>query len=226
MHENKKSFPIKVVIADDHPALIAGLVNEIVSANSLNLVGTAKNSTEVVAILNAREASVLVTDYAMPGGDFGDGISYVSFIRRKFPEVSIIVHTMIDNPDVIHALISQNVNGILSKSDEVKHIVPAIHVAHAGSRYYSPLINNVIEQSKLERSNIDAANALSKRELEVVRLYVSGLTVNEIAEQLQRSKQTISTQKHKAMKKLGITRDADLYAYGKKTGLVPSPSHD
>jgi len=61
---------------------------------------------------------------------------------------------------------------------------------------------------------------LSKRELEVVRMFVSGLTVTEIAERLHRSKKTISTQKGSAMAKLGILRDMDLVRYGMETGLM------
>ena len=63
---------------------------------------------------------------------------------------------------------------------------------------------------------------LTKREFESVRLYVSGLTVNEIAGRLHRSKQTISSQKTSAMKKLGIVREADLFKYAMETGLLTS----
>jgi len=67
-----------------------------------------------------------------------------------------------------------------------------------------------------------ASTELSPREAEVVRLYVSGLRVDEIAERLNRSKKTISTQKNRAMEKLGILRDADLFKYAAEHGWLTS----
>jgi two-component system capsular synthesis response regulator RcsB len=72
--------------------------------------------------------------------------------------------------------------------------------------------------------NPGANLSLTKREFEVVRLFASGLSINEIASQLHRTKQTISSQKASAMRKLGITRDADLFRYAFESGLaVPLP---
>ncbi|MCW3477994.1 LuxR C-terminal-related transcriptional regulator [Neisseriaceae bacterium JH1-16] len=68
----------------------------------------------------------------------------------------------------------------------------------------------------------DNLPALSRREIEVVRLFVSGLTINEIAARLHLSKQTVSAQKVSAMKKLGLQREADLYRYAIEVGLLPS----
>jgi len=66
---------------------------------------------------------------------------------------------------------------------------------------------------------------LSKRELEVVRLFVSGMTIKEISEQLNRSIKTISTQKNTAMRKLGIDRDSELFQYAQSNGLLNLSSY-
>ncbi|MGR5559981.1 response regulator transcription factor, partial [Vibrio fortis] len=80
----------------------------------------------------------------------------------------------------------------------------------------------VLETREAQRAGAPASTELSPREAEVARLYVSGLRVDEIAERLNRSKKTISTQKNRAMEKLGISRDADLFKYAAAHGWLTS----
>ncbi|MNY30650.1 Transcriptional regulatory protein RcsB [compost metagenome] len=105
-------------------------------------------------------------------------------------------------------------------------MVPAIHAAHRGDRYVSPRVESLLEAWPVTEGNgaETRLSGLSQRELEVVRLFVSGMTVSEIAGILRRTKQTISTQKLNAMRKLGIERDGDLYRYANEVGLVASAS--
>nr|WP_230945174.1 response regulator transcription factor [Burkholderia territorii] len=204
-------------MADDHPLLLAGLAHELARAGTIRLVGTARNSTELVALLETDPCDVVVSDYAMPGGEFGDGIALFSFIRRRFPAIRLVVLTMLDNPGVIRTLLANDISCILSKSDATDHLIAAIYAVLANGRYFSPTTAAIIQ-------TITPAGALthdlSPRETEVVRLYASGMTINEIAERLHRSKQTVSTQKSSAMRKLGITRDPDLVKYAVEAGLV------
>jgi len=113
--------------------------------------------------------------------------------------------TMLNSPAVFRALQELGVNSIVSKSDPMSHLIAAIHAAHSGGRYLSPTI-----ASLLERTESAAGATLSKRETEIVRLFREGYKVTEIAEKLHRSKKTISAQKLAAMRKLGVTSDAEL----------------
>ncbi|MCY1244702.1 Transcriptional regulatory protein RcsB [compost metagenome] len=102
----------------------------------------------------------------------------------------------------------------------MSHLLPAVHAAYASGRYLSPSMAEIAARTAPHRPDAHAHAALSKRELEVVRMFVSGLTVTEIATLLHRSKKTISTQKGSAMTKLGILRDMDLVRYGMEMGLT------
>ena len=102
-------------------------------------------------------------------------------------------------------------------------MIPAIHAAATGGTYYSPSVQNSLRMRDMDRAS-HALQPLSKRELEVMRLYASGLTVNEIAERVNRSKKTISTHKARAMQKLGIEREVDLLRYAMEHGMVASSS--
>jgi two-component system capsular synthesis response regulator RcsB len=215
-------FSLRVVLADDHPGMVAGVEHSLSAANTIQVTGKASNSTELMRILDTDGCDVLVCDYSMPGSEHRDGIALFSLLRRRYPTVKLVVLTMLDNPAVLSALQKEGITCVVSKSDAVSYLIPAIHAAATGGTYYSPSIEKILRE-RGQRDG-DAPQSLSKRELEVIRLYASGLTVNEIAERVSRSKKTISTQKTRAMQKLGIERDVDLLRYAMEHGIVASSS--
>lgn len=214
-------FSLRVVLADDHPGMIVGVKHSLSSDSTIQLTGNAGNSTELIRLLDTGCCDVLVCDYSMPGNEHGDGIALFSLIRRRYPSVKLVVLTMLDNAAVLGALRSQGISCIVSKADAVSYLIPAIHAAATGGTYYSPSVEKSMRARDMDRR---APGPLSKRELEVLRLYASGMTVNEIAERLSRSKKTISTQKARAMQKLGVERDVDLLRYAMENGIVASSS--
>lgn len=221
---------VRVVVADDHPLLLAGLLHELQGQADVRIVGIASNSTVLVDLLEKQSVDVVVSDYAMPGGSHGDGVTLFSLLRRRFPNVHLIALTMMNNADVIRTLLAQGVNCILSKADPLEYLTTALYASLAGKRYLSPGIEAVVQRHGIQGASTSSrARHLSTRELEVVRLYVSGLTISEIARRLERSKQTVSTQKMSAMRKLGISRDADLIKYGieeQLTSQSAEPHHE
>ncbi|KAF1004498.1 MAG: Transcriptional regulatory protein RcsB [Pseudomonas sp.] len=204
---------IRVVIADDHPAISLGILYELGKNPALEVVGRASNSTELFACIERCECDVIVVDYTMPGGKYGDGISMLSHIRRHFPSLKIVLYTMMDNPGLIRAIVKKGVTCIVSKSDATNHLLPAVSAAFSWSQYFSPLIKEIL----LDKLLFGDDGQLTTRESEIVRLFGEGLTITEIAERSHRSVQTISTQKARAMKKLGIKRDADLIRYASES---------
>jgi two-component system, NarL family, captular synthesis response regulator RcsB len=212
---------IRVAIADDHPLLLTGLAYELSQLSGFIVVGKAQNSTELIDILSERAVDVVISDYTMPGGTHGDGLALFGFIRQRFPGTQLIALTMMSNPNVIRSLLAHGVRCILSKADSLVYIVDALHAALSNRRFLSPTVDAIMKMHGIDNSaNGSLAKKLSPRELEVVRLFVSGLTVSEIAMRLHRSKQTISTQKMNAMRRLGIKRDTDLIIYGIDANLT------
>ena len=209
-------FNINVVLADDHPGMLAGVTHELSSVTTIVLKGQARNSTELMELLQSTPCDVLVSDYAMPAGDYGDGIALFELIGRRFPHIKLVVLTMLDTPAILLALDALGVRAVVSKSDAVSHLVPAIHAAYTGGTYHSPSVVNVLKAREEQPATVE----LTKREAEVVRLFVSGLRVDDIAAQVRRSKKTISTQKARAMEKLGLTSDVELVKYGLEHGWL------
>ncbi|OMQ23788.1 response regulator transcription factor [Serratia oryzae] len=211
---------IRLLLADDHPALLAGLMHELVKLPTLEILGTALDSDTLVELLHKTECDVLVTDYVMPGGKYGDGIGLLSHIRRVKPQLKIVVFTTLENQALTQELAKLGVNGVLGKTQHTSQLISAIHAVYAGSNYF-PTKDLITGHSGIMQNPVPNLT-LTKREMEVIRLYVSGLSVNEIASQLHRTKQTISSQKASAMRKLGISRDADLFRFAFESGIAPN----
>jgi two-component system capsular synthesis response regulator RcsB len=218
--EPMDEFFVRVVVADDHPASALGMSQALAGSSTIRLIGSVANSTDLVAMLDRQQCDVLALDYVMPGGKYGDGLVLLSFLQRRYPALRLVTITMIDNPSVLRAIQKQGVACILSKTDAISHLVGAVHAAYVGAKYLSPFIKQLLDGSDAS----PGARALTVREIEVVRLYGAGMTVGEIAVQLHRSKQTISSQKSSAMKKLGIERDADLIRYATESKLPDADS--
>ncbi|MFC5610348.1 response regulator transcription factor [Variovorax soli] len=216
---------IDIILADDHPALLAGIKHELSGIPTLNVVGSAGSSTELVQLLGKLSCDLLVTDYSMPGGEFGDGMALLSFLRRRFPDLKIIVFSMLDNPAMVREMSRLGIKSVLSKADDLGHLISAIHAVFAGSTYFSPS-TRATGEFQIKQEPHQGMRQLTMREAEVVRLFIAGQSINEIAAQLHRSKQTVSAQKMSAMRKFGIERDVDLFRYAHEMGLVGAPAPD
>lgn len=209
---------INVVLADDHPALVAGLKYALEPVRTIKITGTARNSSEIIEHLETVPCDVLVVDYVMPHGAYGDGLTLLSYLRRRYPKLKIIVFTIVDNPAIVREIARLGVQSYLNKANDPDRLVSAIHAVYANAIYFPTESAGYELGAKALANGPGERAALSKREIEVIRLYISGMSIGEIAKKLNRSKQTISSQKTTAMKKLGIVRDAELFRYAWETG--------
>ncbi len=217
--------PIKVVVADDHPVILFGAEHALLKFPGIQVVARARQSTELIRALQSTPCDVVVTDLAMPGGQYGDGLPLIGYLRRYFPRVPIVVLTMLENPALLKRLNELGVIGVVHKSDDLSHIGLAVQHVNRNIEYMSPHVRVALDTLRLNSGGKTEEVILSRRELEVVRLFVSGMTIKEISEKLNRSIKTISTQKNTAMRKLGLDRDSELFQYAQSNGLLNLSSH-
>jgi len=210
---------INVVLADDHPALVAGLKYALEPVRTIKIIGTARNSSEIIEQLETVHCDVLVVDYVMPNGAYGDGLALLSYLRRRYPDLKIIVFTTVDNPAIVREIARLGVQSYLNKANDPDRLVSAIHAVYANAIYFPTGSAGHEFSVKTAANGPSERTALSKREIEVIRFYISGMSIGEIAKKLNRSKQTISSQKTTAMKKLDLVRDAELFRYAWETGV-------
>ncbi|KVD86901.1 LuxR family transcriptional regulator [Burkholderia stagnalis] len=212
---------VDLILADDHPVLLSGIKYALELNPAINVVGVAANSTELIEVLDQKRCDILVTDYAMPEGAYGDGLGLLSFLRRRYPDLRIIVFTAVDNAAIVKSIAELGVRGVLSKTDSTAKLLTAIQAVYAGASYFpSDVESQLSSRSPGRDSARSAPKELTAREWEIVRLYVSGMSINEIAAHMHRSKQAVSSLKMNAMRKLGIERDVDLFRFAYEAGLV------
>ena len=209
---------IRVAVADDHPAMLAGMQHVLDGFRGISAIGLVTDSTKLVELLGRHSCDVVITDFSMPKGQYGDGISLLRFLQRRFPAVKLVVLTGVESEAVLRSILCINVRVIVSKSDDYACLETAIQMAYKRQRFLSPGVERLLTMSA---APVNATFVqLTKRETEVIRLYAEGLTVTEISDRIGRSHKTVSTQKASAMKKLGLRRDVDIFRYAISDGLV------
>ena len=110
---------IKVVLADDHPIVLMGVSELIERDERYEIVGQAQTSTELIEQLQRLRPDIVVTDYSMPGDEtYGDGVKLIEYLIRHFPEVKILVLTMLTNNLILSRLYDLGVGGIILKNGD------------------------------------------------------------------------------------------------------------
>ncbi|MGE8420901.1 response regulator [Pseudomonas sp.] len=202
-----------VVIADDHPIVLLGVRELVERDKRFSVVGQAICSNELINLLSTRQVDLLITDFNMPADSpYGDGLKLVEYVTRHFPKVRVLVLTMISNPLILTRLQELGVLAVIQKNQLHDNIEAALKAIAKGSpvRRNGPPPTSVINDgADLE----ERFSRLSPKEYEILRLFVQGQGVNEIARGLNRSAKTISTQKVSAMRKLEVNSDQELMAY-------------
>ncbi|WP_081397708.1 response regulator transcription factor [Achromobacter xylosoxidans] len=203
----------KVLLADDHPMVIVGLRKVLENGGRYRVVGHASSPSELVKHMRDLSPDIVITDYNMPGDSiYADGLTLVGYLRRNFPQVRLLIYTMITSPVLVTSLYEAGVHGVLSKNHEQAEILVALETIAANRIYHKtgPAFAS-------NRNSLDATariGTLSPREMEILRHFLVGVSVGDIARIMNRSVKTISTHKVSAMHKLGVRTDHELVMFG------------
>ncbi|QSX74702.1 response regulator transcription factor [Lysobacter arenosi] len=212
-------MPLRIIIADDHPIVRSGIRELLESSGEYGPFVEVGSADALVEALEHDSFDLILTDFNMPGGQITDGLNLLELVRQRWPLTPLVVLTMVSNIGLLRAVLDTGVRGLLNKADALDELGLAVRAVSQGQTYISTDL----------RSKINAAQAaapggremrLSPRESEVIRMFASGMTVSQIAAQLERSAKTISRQKMDAMAKLGLRNDREIYNYAREKGLL------
>jgi len=209
---------ISALLADDHPIVRSSVRLEIDKMPGIAVVGEAASADELIGFLAHQHCDLLITDFNMPGSTHEDGLSMLDAIRDRHPRTAILVLTMLTNSGLLRAIHDRGIAGIVSKSDTMPELNAALRAIAAGETYVSANVRSLLNLRSGQSQ--PPMSLLTDREAEVLRLFVSGHTISEIAAQRQRSVKTVSHQKISAMNKLGLKNDPELYAYAHQHGFL------
>ncbi|WP_341317172.1 response regulator transcription factor [Paraburkholderia sp. IMGN_8] len=210
---------IKLSIADDHPAVLHSLRLLVEREPLLQLRHVCNNGRDLVSALTREPTDLVLTDLTMPaqGGSY-DGLELLRAVRRSAPRSKVIVLTAQSNAAILTKTMQLGVRALVGKSDLAQEVIGACMHVHAGATCY---LSSAMRKSMEDGRSAHALGCgLTHKELDVVRLTAIGLSLSEIALQYRRSVSTIGSQKHTAMRKLGVHSTADLIRYASESGLV------
>jgi two-component system response regulator NreC len=203
---------IRVVIVDDHAVVRSGLRLLLEAEDDIQVEDEGGTAEEAVRLARLYKPDVVLLDVTMPGQS---GLDVAEEIRTAAPKASILVLSMHDDPSYVREAFANGASGYL-----LKEAADADREVAAGSRYVHPVLGARLAQAEAEAAALAAADPLSEREREVLRLLALGHTNQEIAKMLYISVRTAETHRAHIMQKLRLTTRAELVRYALQHGLL------
>ncbi len=208
----------RVMLADDHPLVRAGVRRVLESVPGIELVGEAGTGRETLAGLRTAQPDVLLLDLNMPDGD---GFTVLHEARALAPDTHIIVLTMHAQPEYITRAVREGANGYLLKDLAVQDLVAAIDAVMSGSSFFSERAQRALAESMRAGGAGESPLArLTGREREVLVAVARGLTTKEIAANQNISARTVETHRANLMRKLDVHSVALLTQFAIREGLI------
>jgi len=207
------SETIRVLLADDHPALRLGLRVLLERAPDVELVGEAEDGAEALALVEASRPDVVVLDCEMPEME---GVEVAQEIRRRNLPVRVLALSSYDDERYVRGMLDAGAVGYLLKDEAPGVIVAAARAAARGEGYFSPAVAaKVAAWSRGERPG-----GLTEREVEVLRLVAEGLPNKQIASQLQVAERTVNFHVSNILQKLDAASRVEAAVWAKEQGVI------
>ncbi|MBU0704993.1 MAG: response regulator transcription factor [Chloroflexi bacterium] len=216
-----ESRPIRVLIADDHAVLRAGLRMLLDAEPDIEVVGEAGDGLEAIERTKRSSPDVVLLDVAMPRRG---GLEVIQQIRDISPQTRVLILTMHDDEGYLREALTAGGSGYVLKRAADIELLTAIRTVYLGGTYLHAAHTRVLFESKTDQRGPQAAKEtrpqLSPREKEVLRLIALGYTNQQAADMLYLSVKTVETYRRRLMTKLGLHNRAELVRYALHCGLL------
>src|SRR5438552_13306170 len=207
--------PIRILIADDHEVVRQGLRVSLGVDPSLEVVGEAEDGAEAVRLARRLRPDVVLMDLLMPEMD---GIAATELIRRELPDTEVVALTSVLEDASVVGAVRAGAIGYLLKDTRAPELRRAIKAAAAGQVQLSP---SAAARLMWEVKTPERPEALSERELDVLRLLARGLANKEISRDLGIAEKTVKTHVSSILGKLGVQSRTQAALYAGRVGVVP-----
>lgn len=208
---------IRIVVADDHPVVLDGLVAILGTQPDFEIVGTAANGREVVERAAALHPDVLLLDLEMPEMD---GVEALKTLRGQGVATRVIVFTAFDTDERILGAVQAGAEGYLLKGAPREELFEAIRVVNGGGSLLQPIVMSKLLRHISQRDDDKGVEPLSPREREVLQLMARGLQNKEIAAELVISERTVKFHVSSILGKLGAGNRTEAVTMALQQGLI------
>jgi DNA-binding NarL/FixJ family response regulator len=214
---------IRVLLADDHALVRAGVRSLLSTVAGIQVVGEASTGVEALALIEETRPDVVLMDIAMPGLN---GLDAAARIVREHPGTRVIMLSMHASEEYALQALRAGASGYLLKDADLLELERAIEEVARGETYLSPAISRhvIADYRRRVTAQPEPADRLTPRQREVLRLIAEGLSTKEIAFRLKLSIKTIETHRAQIMERLEIRDVAGLVRFAVRTGLIDSGS--
>ena len=212
---------IRIAIADDYKIFREGLKVSLGQDDALDVVIEVDNGEDLVKELEKDQPDVIIMDLKMP---FMDGMEATQVIRKKYPQIKIVVVSMYDDDKFIIHLMELGANGYLFKNAEPDEIRKAIHSVHENGYYFNDIVNKALLKKLVLKGNIKPSFnqnvELTERELEVLKLICEEKTAAEIGKEIFLSPRSVEGIRQRLIEKVGVRNTAGLVMFAAKNGIA------
>jgi DNA-binding NarL/FixJ family response regulator len=215
---------INIVLADDHVLVRNGIRAMLESEPDIRVVGEAGNGSEALERAKNLKPDILVLDIRMPEMT---GLEAAAKLRDFAPATKAVILSMHDSEDYVLQALDSGAYGYLLKDTDKNEFIKALKQIHAGSKYFSGAVSNVLANQLLNAKpaariqNIaEDQYRLTKKEREILRMIIDGKQNKDIADNFDKSVRTIETHRFNIMKKLNVNNGVDMVNKAVKENLV------
>jgi DNA-binding NarL/FixJ family response regulator len=216
-HMNSLTAPIRILIADDHAIVRAGLAQFIADEPDMRVEAEAANGEEAIQLVRSRDLDVVLLDIAMPDKN---GIDCLRIIRQIKPRLPVLILSGYPEAHYAINLLRAGANGYVPKDAAASTLVQAIRVVARGRKYLSETAADLVSTELRRSSDRKLHETLSEREFQVFRKLAEGHTPTQIATELLLSVKTVSTYRARILEKMGLKSNADITYYAISNGLL------
>jgi DNA-binding NarL/FixJ family response regulator len=216
--------PIRVILADDHPIVRAGIREALKQLPGVEVVGEASDGREAIKLVESARPDVVFMDISMPGLN---GLEATERIIKNFPKVRVIILSRHDNEEYYWRALRVGASGYLLKNAVITELKSALQRVAGGeiylSREISARLRNKLPLDQMARAR-SPVEQLSERQREILQLIAEGKTTKEIALTLELSAKTVEYHRMQLMRRLNIFDIPGLVRFAVRTGLVSQES--
>lgn len=209
----------RIVIADDHRIMRAGLKSLLCFDETFEVVGEATNGDEVLQVAQSLHPDIVLMDIGMPGNE---NLEALRQVVQNVPQTRVLILTMHDDLALLQECLRSGASGYIIKRAAESELIDAINAVMQGIIYVHPSLMRALVALPIKHTGRSSPepDQLTSREIEILRYIVQGYTNRQVAEALQISMRTVETHRANLMEKLNLHNRLDLIRYANEHRLI------